>query len=215
MEAVLLHSLERERGRVASALRSETAQVLTSVLLGLTAAGQADDLAEVRATIEDLRTAVRSDLERVQALAFAIRPSLLDDFGLAAALHALTASLGAKDGLSIEVAFVELPRALPPAEQSLVFRTLEEAVRNALRHSHASRITVSLAGTPAELEFEVRDDGSGFDGESGSGLSSGPSGLALMHAQARALGGSLEIVSKPGVGTRVLLRIPRGGTTNE
>lgn len=214
IEAMVLRALESERARLASALRSETAQVLATVLVGLAAATQSDDLAEVRAMLEDLRSAVRLDLERVQAQASQIRPSLLDDFGLAAAVRSLSENLAVKSGTSLTVAVDDEPATLEPAEEALVFRTVEEAVRNALRHSQADHIGVSLLRTAQELRFEIEDDGHGFDLAPTHDASSETFGLALMQAQARALGGSLEIVSRPGAGTRVLLRIPQGDTTN-
>lgn len=210
LEPVLLEALERERARVADALRSETAQVLATVLVGLTAALESDDIAEVREIVGDVRAAVREDLQRVQDLAATIRPSVLDDFGLMAALRSFAASLDRKATASIEVTFTDTPSALAPTRQGLVFRALAEALRNAVQHAQASSIRVSVTRAASELLFEVLDDGCGFDA---AGIADQPNaglGLALMRAQARALGGSLEIDSKPGAGTRLALRLPKG-----
>jgi len=205
---VLLQTLERDRSAVASALRAETAQVLATLLVSLAAFDDCDDLDEVRAGLRELREAVRVDLERVQSLATRIQSSVLDDLGLAPALEAASRSLTRSTGPVIEVDHPAAGVELPAIEQTLVFRILEEAMRNAVAHAEARQIAVRLAETPTGLEFEVRDDGHGFDMNGGS--TNPTSGLALMRAQARAIGGRLDVTSSRGLGTRVLLQVPQG-----
>jgi len=202
--------LERGRSEVATALRAETAQVLATMLVALAALDDCDDLDEVRAGLRELREAVRGGLERVQSLATRIQPSLLGDLGLAPALESVARDLAAPDGPEIEVAQPSDPVDLPATERTLVFRIVEEAMRNAVRHAEARSIAVRLNRARTGLEFEVRDDGRGFDILRNAERENDASGIALMRAQARAIGGRLTVRSRGGVGTSVLLRLPRG-----
>jgi two-component system NarL family sensor kinase len=209
-ETILLEALEKQRTEIAAALRSETTQVLATVLVGLAAAAESDDLQQTRALLGELRDGVRADLDRLRALASRIRPSVLDDFGLAAAVEGLARSLVTDDGPTIDVSLSEVDSALPSAQSTMAFRAIEEAIRNAVQHGAAKHIKVSLISMPVGLQFEVRDDGRGFDVAARKQKFIEGSGLLLMQAYARALGGSLELASREGAGTRVVLRIPRG-----
>jgi two-component system sensor histidine kinase UhpB len=202
-----LEAAEHERASIAEGLRGETAQILATVLIGLTAVNEAGDLSEVRAMVGELRAAVRADLERVQALASRLRPSVLDDFGLAAALQSVAKQASAETGLPFEIALPEFLPGLERREQDVIFRILEEAIGNAPRHAGVNQVRVSFSRLQGEMRFEVTDDGSGVDVPvSDSNYRAG--GLALMQAQAGAVGGRLEVHSREGIGTRVILRLP-------
>jgi two-component system sensor histidine kinase NreB len=209
-----LRTIEREREKMAHTLRSEAAQSLAAVLVQLSFASKLTDLGELQSTLGELRTAVRAEVERLQALATVARPSVLDDFGLSPAIQATASRLGAVTGPAIHVT-MDVPQGLlTSGQQALIYRTLEEAMRNAVQHAGAKKVSLTASQTKAELVFTVEDDGRGFD------LSAAPdgqpdrTGLVLMAAQARALDASLAITSGAGGGTRVVLRVPIGEGIN-
>jgi two-component system NarL family sensor kinase len=210
-EAALLQALELERRRLADALLNGTAQVLATVLVGLAAAGESDDLGEVRAALAEMRDIIRADLGRIQTLASSLQPSVLDDFGLRSALQVASQGLRGSAGPAVHIDLDHATLALPPLQRTLVFRTLEEAIRNAVQHAHARHIGVSAEETADRLCFRVEDDGEGFDVSRALAAPRPASGLQLMQAQVRALGGELEIDSRAGAGSRVVVQIPRGG----
>lgn len=203
VERALLLELERDRMAVGELLQADTAQVLTSVLVALASAVASDSTTELRKQVEELRPVVREALERVQTLAARVRSSLLRDFGLDAAVRDLVSTLKGAGKPAIRVSMGARDAELSMMERSLIFRVLEEALRNAVEHSGCRQIEISSSGTAGDLRYELRDDGVGFD--AGNTRDSG--GIALMKARAWALGGRLEIRSRPGLGTSVILHV--------
>jgi signal transduction histidine kinase len=210
-EAVLLQALELERQRIAGVLLGDAAQIFATVLVGLAALGECEDHAELEAASQELRDMVRAGLGRIQGLAAELRPSVVDDFGLRSALQVVSQTLRGSAGPQVKIDFEHATLALPAVQRTLVFRMLEEAIRNAVQHAHADHVGVSAEETPDALRFRVEDDGSGFDVQAALAAPKSPGGLQLMQASARALGGELEIDSRSGAGARVLVTIPRGG----
>jgi signal transduction histidine kinase len=201
---------ERECTRVADLLRADAAQVMTTALIGLTGIGELANSAEMRGVIEDLRTEIRAGVARLQDLATLIRPSVLDDFGLAAATRSICDCLSSEYGLPIEIDTPAALARLLPADESLVYRIVEEALRNAVCHAMASRVLVRITQAPDSLTFEVTDDGRGFSLLDPS-TAKERSGLQLMHARAQVLNATLAIRSQPNAGTRVTLGVSLKG----
>jgi signal transduction histidine kinase len=133
---------------------------------------------------------------------------VLDDFGLAAALQSVAQQASAESGLLVEIAVPKVVPGLERREQDAIFRIVEEAIGIALQHAGGNRIRVSFSRLQGEMRFEVTDDGSGVDVPPSDGTYR-TIGFALMQARAGAVGGRLEVHSREGVGTRVILRIPR------
>ena len=213
LDGRMLLALERERAGIARTLRAETVQVLATVLIGLTSVGRLESLEDVRVALTELREAVRRDLARVERSASEIRPSVLDDFGLAAAVHAIVDSSNLPQGPEVELDWREASPLLRPEQEALLFRIVQEALRNAVCHAAARRITVRLTRTVEHFLVEIHDDGRGFDLSTGSDGSPGGYGIPLMQAQAQVLGGDLELRSRPGKGTTVRLKLPIEGET--
>jgi len=211
---LLLGAAERERSVVAGVLRSDTAQILTTALIGLTAVAQESASTEARESLEALRSELRSAVERLQVLATLVRPSVLEDFGLVAAVRAIGDCLSSEHGVRIAVEDTGSGMRLDFQDEALIYRILEEAVRNAVIHSGADRVLVSIVETPQDLELTVEDDGCGFDSSSDSVSAGKTSGLLLMNARTRALNGWLNIQSSPEAGTRVSLRVPLNGAAS-
>lgn len=199
---------EEERKRIARELHDSTSQALTSVLVGLRGLSEACPSDEVRHRAEELRSVASSTLEEVHNLALQLRPSVLDDLGLAAALERYVAECRTRYGLRIELAIRGLGEdRLPPPVETAVYRIAQEALTNVVRHSGATSASVLLDRQESTLLAIVEDDGKGFDLEA-----DGPGGRRLgvygMRERAELLGGRLTIESESGRGTSVYVSIP-------
>jgi two-component system sensor histidine kinase UhpB len=198
-----LHAQEEERARVARDLHDEVNQSLTGLLLRLEAAREAappeleDELAETKALANQAMTELLS-------LARQLRPTALDDLGLAAAIGGQVEQLsrGEMDaGLEVQGDFSDLD----DDAQLVVYRVAQEALSNATRHSGAGRIEVRLSRAgDGSVALEISDDGAGFAfDEQQRGL-----GIGGMRERALLVGGELTIESRPDAGTTVRLRVP-------
>jgi PAS domain S-box-containing protein len=205
IEAVLAAEFD-ERAKLAEALHDDTIQELTATLIQLDMAiADRPDPAVVRA-----RETLSQALARVRRLMFELRPRVLDDAGLSAAVRLLADEASRDGALEIDVDVVE-GRFTRSAEE-LAYRTVREAVINCARHSGAGKIRISIAAGSAELTGLVEDDGVGFDMEQvrsrdGANLHIG---LDSMAERVRLARGTLEVVSGPGEGTSVQFTIPTG-----
>jgi signal transduction histidine kinase len=213
MLARVIDAQEAERARVARDLHDQIGQSLTSVLLGLrlvdgSLASETPDVDDVRAHTADVRALVGQALDEVRRLAFDLRPTVLDDLGLVAAVRRLASDHTERHGLPVELTLVGLDddTRLEPVVETGVYRVVQEALTNVARHAHASRAEVELA---VEEDHRVRatvaDDGVGFAVDAGM---VGSLGLAGMRERASLVGGRLDVVSGRGEGTTVVLSVP-------
>jgi two-component system sensor histidine kinase UhpB len=198
-----LQAQEQERARVARDLHDEVNQSLTAVLLRLEAARAAappplePELAETKALANQA-------MRELLSLARQLRPTALDDLGLAAATAGQVEQL-ARGGVAAKLAAEGDFSGLADDAQLVVYRVAQEALSNAARHSGANRIDVSLRRREdGGVELEVADDGRGFAFEE----SEGGLGIAGMRERALLIGGELTIESGPGRGTTVRLTVP-------
>jgi signal transduction histidine kinase len=205
---------EGERARLARDLHDELGQSLTSLLLGIRVAEQsldgepgAADVDALRWQFSKLRGMAGEAVEQVQRFAFELRPSVLDDRGLVAALTALTSRTAAVTGLEITLATREFDdgRRLAPEVETAVYRVAQEALTNISRHAHAANASVVLATVGERVRLVVDDDGVGADLASSTRRGSG---LPGMSERAEQLGGELRIDAVPGEGTTLVLEIP-------
>lgn len=202
---------EAERARVARDLHDEIGQALTSVLLGLhlmeqgspadrdTDSGRSARLVEVRSLVADA-------LERVRSLAFQLRPTVLDDIGLVPALERLVDDLRGRSQLEVDLTVRGLddPVRLSGDIETVVYRIVQEALTNVLRHAAASNASVLVVLDAGRVRAVIEDDGSGFDA-SAHAVSLG---LAGMRERASLAGGLLRIESTVGAGTTVMVEVP-------
>ena len=193
-------------------LHDDVGQALTSVLLGLRlveegVAGPDPDAAH-RYT-EDLRELVGDALRRTRELAFELRPTVLDDVGLTAALERLTGAVTERGHLPVALAVTGLGDGRLPREiETVVYRVIQEALTNVVRHAHASEVSVTVAAGSGSVRVLVEDDGAGFD--AGHLPDGGHLGLEGMQERVELVGGTLRLDSAPGRGTTVLAEVPRG-----
>ncbi|HXR30057.1 MAG TPA: sensor histidine kinase [Solirubrobacterales bacterium] len=198
-----LAAQEEERARVARDLHDEVNQSLTGVLLRLEAAREAAP-PELEPQLAEIKTLANQAMRELLSLARQLRPTALDDLGLAAATAGQVEQLS-RGEIEAEFATEGDFSALGDDAQLVVYRVAQEALSNAARHSGAQRVTVKLChNEDTGVELEVTDDGSGFAfDESEGGL-----GLAGMRERALLVGGVLTIESRPGRGTTVHLTVP-------
>ncbi len=204
---------EEERKRIARELHDETSQALTSLIIGLNEAENAGRLEDVRARLAILRQTATQTLDAVHDLAVELRPSLLDDMGLPAALQRYTREYSAKIGIPVDFHAVDADGLrLPPEVETAVYRIVQEALTNVAKHADATQVSVLLEVTDANLIVIVEDDGQGFDAEAilASGARERKLGLFGMGERAELIGGTLTIESTPGMGTTVFVKVPLG-----
>ncbi|HYE85237.1 MAG TPA: GAF domain-containing protein [Vicinamibacterales bacterium] len=205
----LLHAQEEERRRLAVELHDELGQVLTAVKINLESLARAKGPAPTFATMTQTIQSVDEALLRVRDMALDLRPSVLDDLGLAAAIrwYADRFARGApiETNLSID--------ALPPLEpglQTACFRVTQEALTNVERHARARRVWIDLHVLDGALELSIRDDGIGFDvaAARARAISGGSVGLLGMQERVSLLGGEYDVVQMAGGGTEIRARFP-------
>lgn len=198
-----LRAQEQERARVARDLHDEVNQSLTGLLLRLEAVREAAP-PELEPEIADTKALANQAMRELLSLARQLRPTALDDLGLAAAISGQVAQIA---GGGIEATFSQKGdfSDLGGDVQLVVYRVAQEALTNATRHSGAARIAVTLRYDEHDVTLEVADDGRGFAfAESEGGL-----GIAGMRERALLVGGELTIESRPGHGTTVHLFVPQ------
>ena len=197
-----LQAQEEERARVARDLHDEVNQSLTGLLLRLEAARSAAP-PQLEAELAETKTLANQAMRELLDLARRLRPTALDDLGLAAAVAGLVERLGAGDidaAIEVDGDFTDLS----DDAGLVVYRVAQEALSNAARHSGAAHVAVALRHVAAGTELTVADDGRGFAfAESERGL-----GIGGMRERALLVGGELTIESRPDAGTTVRLTIP-------
>lgn len=197
-----LAAQEEERARVARDLHDQVNQSLTGVLLRLEAT-RSEAPPELAAEIEETSQLAHQAMDELLTVARQLRPTALDDLGLRAAIAGLVEQLDLPE-LSAAFDCKDDPSGLDPDIQLVIYRVSQEAIGNAVRHSGASRIDVTLRREGDRFVLTVADDGSGFTFEQAtSGL-----GLGGMRERANLVGGEIEIESRPGRGTTVHLSVP-------
>jgi len=196
---------EAERRRLARELHDETGQALTSILLGLRTVEEAKTDEQRHHAVELVRDLVRTTLQDVRQLAVELRPTALDDFGLVPALERLTESFSESTGIQLDLESRLPPARLPPETETALYRIVQEALTNIVKHARASRVSILLARRPSTVTLVVEDDGVGFDVGS-----SRPDGLGLLGMRERValLGGRLTIESSSGAGTTCIAEVP-------
>lgn len=203
---------EGERRRLAADLHDGLGQVLTALanqLQRILDDARAQENVGLEHRLADALAITRSALKDTRELSRLLRPSLLDDLGLDAALHWLVRSLGERTGQRIEYSSNLGDERLPGECETLVFRITQEALTNVLRHADATRTQVQLTRHRLGLRLEVTDDGCGFDPATLDHPQHGGehAGLRGMRERAALFGGRLWLDSRPGHGTRLQLEL--------
>jgi signal transduction histidine kinase len=196
---------EAERRRLARELHDETGQALTSILLGLRTVEEAQTRDQRREAMDTVRELVRATLQDVRQLAVDLRPTALDDFGLVPALERLAHGFSETTGIQLDFQSALPPERLPPETETALYRIVQEALTNIVKHARASRVSVLLARRPSSVTLVIEDDGVGFEV-----AAARPEALGLLGMRERVslLGGRLTIESTPDAGTTCIAEVP-------
>ncbi len=201
----LLQLQEAERQAVARDLHDEVGQSLTAIKLNLQTLERGVEPPAAARALADSLDAVQAMLHKVRQMSLALRPQLLDDLGLAATLRWYLDRQAQRSGLEVRLEVGELPPRLPPEVEIACFRVVQEALTNVIRHAQARRVRVELQAAAGKLVLAISDDGIGFDTAAALAAAVRGDNLGLMGMQERArlVGGTFEISSAAGIGTRV------------
>ncbi|MBX9854597.1 MAG: GAF domain-containing sensor histidine kinase [Gemmatimonadaceae bacterium] len=204
----MLRQHEEERRRLSRELHDETAQVFSAVKMQLEAL-RGSLVPEAAPRLDRLLSLVDTGIASIREVTSALRPTLLDDLGLRPALHSLVTEFTERTGVQVRlVAPASLP-ALEGEAELAVFRALQEALSNVLRHADASSVEVELRVEADELRLRVRDDGRGFPTAPGGRLldTDQRMGLTGMRERLHSAGGALQISNRD-PGAELLIRVP-------
>ena len=204
----LLDAQEAERSRIARELHDDVSQQISLLVIDL-ALLRGSVQAETKSLTDEACHRAEAIVKSVRDLSHRLHPAKLRLMGLVAALHDLLHDLQhemTQVNLPITFTHDHVPATLPQDVTLCLFRVVQEALHNALKYSHAHQISVHLTGSANDLTLSVADDGVGFDVGSvwGKGL-----GLVSIGERVEAIGGTFEILSTPGAGTRVEVRVPQ------
>jgi signal transduction histidine kinase len=201
---------EDERSRISRELHDEFGQTLTAAKINLQMLRRAATNPADAQRLEDSVGMVDDMIRQARDIALGLRPPLLDEAGLVPALDHYLKSLAARSGVRIEFDAAPGVAGLPKGLDTTVFRVVQEAVNNALRHARAGTIRVALRDAPQALTMRIEDDGVGFDRDAvnlrvkrGEHL-----GLLGMTERVRNAGGTIVLESRPGAGSWIEARIP-------
>ncbi|MDO9333137.1 MAG: PAS domain S-box protein [Dehalococcoidales bacterium] len=206
----ITHAHEEERKRIARELHDDSIQAL-SIL-----SRRVDELISAQSRrskiikpLEEVRAEIDNVLARIRLFAQDLRPPTLDYLGLIPAVRELLTQVGQQTGIQADLRIEGEGRHFMPEDELLIYRIIQEALRNVWRHASAKQVHVAIRFNARSATVDVTDDGNGFViGEDLRFVQAGKIGLAGMQERADLLGGTLSIQSKPGQGTTVNLVVP-------
>jgi signal transduction histidine kinase len=203
---------EEERRRIARELHDETSQTLASITANLEAATNmlpagAD---KTKAILKKAQTLSVSVLDEVDKFIYELRPTLLDDLGLVAAIRWLAESNLEAAGVAVNFKTIGRERRLPSQLETTLFRVIQEVVSNIARHAHARNTMITLHFKKGIIGVSIKDDGRGFNVEEAITSKERPRGLGLLGMKERVeiFNGTLNIRTRPGSGTEIDIKIP-------
>lgn len=208
----LITAQEDERKRVARELHDELGQALAGLSFQLKILENSIDVESQQTAkqLNEIRSLVTRTSDRMYDLIMALRPSSLDDLGLTAALNTHAERMLSGSGISFEIDSRKLSERLPANLETALYRIFQEALSNIIHHANAKKIKIKLARENGFFEGHILDEGRGFileevqmDGQNPRGL-----GLLGMRERVTQFGGQMEILSKPGLGTSIHIKIP-------
>jgi PAS domain S-box-containing protein len=208
----LVTAQENERARIARDLHDQLGQQLTALRLALERHRETHGASDVDGELDRALSLTHALDREIDYLAWELRPTALDDLGLAAALPRLLQEWSAHYGVKTEFQTTGAVQGrLAPEAEIVFYRVAQEALTNVVKHAHAGRVGVVLEGRDDAVVMMIEDDGVGFDAAA---AETEPLGIGLLGMQERAalIGATLQVESKPGDGTTVYLRYSASGT---
>ena len=211
LSARLVAAQEDERRSISRELHDEVGQALTGMRLemaNLSTLMRAGDANAVAAKTDEIKQMVEDSLGVVRNMALLLRPSMLDDLGLVPALEWQAREVSKRSGVRVNVEAGQVSEDLPEEHKTCIYRVVQEALHNCIRHAGARSVTVTVRQSPDELSLSVEDDGKGFDVRRERGL-----GLIGIEERVANLGGNFAVESAPGRGSRLRISLPLKETT--
>jgi signal transduction histidine kinase len=208
----LMQRQESERMRVATDLSDNITQLLCFALMRCRSL--ADKLPAhdtgFREEAQEFAKMLRTTASAVHRISADLRPHGLEVLGLVPAVRGVVAEFTERLGVPIRVRCPRMSARLPAGTELVLYRVLQEALRNVEQHAHARHVSVRLSCRPATVQLAIRDDGIGFDAlvPKGTEVLGAPFGLVSMRERAAAVGGALRVTSGAGTGTEVRLDVP-------
>ncbi|MDO9530597.1 MAG: sensor histidine kinase, partial [Deltaproteobacteria bacterium] len=208
----LLSAQERERKRISMELHDELGQSLAVLKLQIRAIerGLGDDQQDLKEGCLELLLYLDGVIDDVRRLSRDLSPAILEDLGLQSALKYLINEVSKHYTVSQAFKVEELDQLFPAEAQIIIYRIFQECLTNISKHATATEVSISVKEDDGLISLMIEDNGAGFDPTlvlarraTGRGL-----GLAALHERARMLGGTLDIWSQPGAGTRMTCVIP-------
>ena len=205
----LISAQEEERRRLARELHDEIGQALSSIMLDLARAidGLPSDEHEARARLSQSRSTAAQTLSELRKVIYDLRPEVLDQLGLIPAIRSYAKSHLEARSIRVQLVFRGVKGRLSPQTETTLFRVIQEAITNVIRHAQATAVTMQISVKDSVIIASVEDDGKGFDVDTAFGMPESW-GLRGIRERAIAVGGKLSIDSKPGRGTIVRFEIP-------
>jgi len=207
----LIRSQEQERQRIAGDLHDSLGQnLLVAKNLALIGLNGGTSPAETAKQFHDISHAVSEALSETRRISKALRPPELDRMGLTKALRGMVQRASEASGIECRITMDDIDGLLPASEEINIYRLVQEAMNNIVKHSQAGRVEVQLRHHPNHLELSIADDGRGFDVNKVRDSDSPHAGVGLtgMEERTRLAGGDFRITSRVGSGTVVNIRIP-------
>ena len=205
---MLVNAQETERQRLSRQMHDGPAQALSNFILQTEIAMRLMDVdpSQARDELNNLKTSAMGTFQKVRNFIFELRPMMLDDLGLAPTVRRYADAFKEQAGLDINVTITGHERRLEPHLEVMLFRAIQELLGNAARHSQATLVKVIIDLGEDRIRVSVDDNGKGFDPESLQ--QSNSLGLKLIRERTEMLGGSFEVDSAIGKGTRILFAVP-------
>jgi signal transduction histidine kinase len=206
LSARLLQAQEEERRALSRELHDEVGQALSAVLvetrnLSSGLALRSED--QLRGHVETIKGLVEGTVRVVRNMALLLRPSMLDDLGLIPALKWQAREASKSTPMDVTVAAELDSDELPDEYKTCIYRVVQEALHNSARHSHATSVRIRVEQQQNRLFLNIQDDGQGFDVQHTKGL-----GLLGIQERVTRLGGTFQVHSQPGRGTRLSIELP-------
>jgi signal transduction histidine kinase len=200
----LVEAEERERRAISRELHDEVGQSLTALLVDVENLTEMSDGQSVfRQGLQKIKALAENCVNEVRNMALLLRPSMLDDLGLMAALDWQGREVSKRTGIRVETADENVSDNLPEDHKICIYRIVQEALNNCSKHAHAKHVRVVVRQEPDFLRVSIEDDGKGFDATRVRGL-----GLVGMNERVTQLGGVLKVDSDPTRGTRLQIDLP-------
>jgi len=203
----LVHAQEEERKALSHELHDEVGQTLTALRIELGNLDEAGELSAGRSKerLAETKQLAEQALRTVRDMAMGLRPAMLDELGLIPALQWQGREHSRRTGIPVSLEVEGGVDELPEEYRTCVYRVVQEALTNIAKHASARKILIGIAARRDVLSISVKDDGVGFDTQA---PSRGGLGLLGMAERVKKLGGNLEVISQPGMGSSILAQMP-------